>query len=197
MWAATAKLMSKLLSTVILLGGGLLIVAARNPRIRRRLGQIQALGRNAAHENYVGEVRTQFTLHETARFSEGTLVYGSGEIHIAEGTYLGRHCYVCAQPAAARIDIGRDCAISHNVHIRTASYRKDGDFVQAVQSDLEWANIRIGDRVWIGAHVFITGGVTIGDNSIVGANSVVTRDVPPNSIVGGVPARLIRSKDPS
>ncbi len=185
------------MSHVVWIAGGVLIVVARNPRARQRLGQVQALARVAAHENYVEDIRTRYHLHHTARFASGTELFGSGKIQIDEGTYLGRHCYVCAQPAAAKVEIGRGCAISHSVHIRTASYRTHGDFAQAINSDLDWANIRIGNSVWIGAHVFITGGVTIGDNSIIGANSVVTRDVPPNSIVGGVPAHLIRLKDPS
>jgi maltose O-acetyltransferase len=52
----------------------------------------------------------------------------------------------------------------------------------------------IGNGVWIGANVFIGPGINIGDNSIIGANSVVVKDVLPNSIVGGVPAKLIRMK---
>ena len=55
-------------------------------------------------------------------------------------------------------------------------------------------NVIIEDFVWIGANVFINPGVTIGKNSIVGANSVVVRDLPPNGIYGGVPAKLIKLK---
>ena len=52
--------------------------------------------------------------------------------------------------------------------------------------------VRIGNDVWIGADAFIRGGVTIGDGAIVAAHAVVTKDVPPYAIVGGVPARVIR-----
>lgn len=55
---------------------------------------------------------------------------------------------------------------------------------------------RIGNDVWIGADVFLSAGVTIGDGAIVAARSVVTRDVAPYSIVGGVPARPIRDRFP-
>jgi len=51
---------------------------------------------------------------------------------------------------------------------------------------------RIGDNVWCGAHVVVTSGVTIGERAVVGANSVVTSDVAPYSIVGGVPARVLK-----
>ena len=56
-------------------------------------------------------------------------------------------------------------------------------------------NITIEDFAWIGANVLINPGITIGANSIIGANSVVTKDVLPFSIVGGVPAKLIRMKN--
>jgi acetyltransferase-like isoleucine patch superfamily enzyme len=55
----------------------------------------------------------------------------------------------------------------------------------------------IGNNVWLGSKVVVLRGVTIGDNAIVGANAVVTHDVPPGVIVGGVPARLIKGVERS
>ena len=55
--------------------------------------------------------------------------------------------------------------------------------------------IHVGNKVWIGSHVTILPGVTIGDNSIVAAGAVVTHDVPENSIVGGVPAKVLKKID--
>ena len=53
--------------------------------------------------------------------------------------------------------------------------------------------IVIGKNVWIGANVTILGGVTIGDNSIIAAGAVVNKDIPPDSVAAGVPARVIKS----
>ena len=55
------------------------------------------------------------------------------------------------------------------------------------------APIMIGDHVWIGFGATILGGVTIGDGAIVAAGAVVTKDVPPKALVGGVPAKVLRS----
>ena len=55
--------------------------------------------------------------------------------------------------------------------------------------------MRVGHNVWIGYGACVLRGVTIGDNSIVGTSSVVTREVPENAVVAGVPARVIRMRD--
>jgi acetyltransferase-like isoleucine patch superfamily enzyme len=80
------------------------------------------------------------------------------------------------------------------VDIRTEGYNTLIPFKEALNGPGVSANIVIEDYVWIGANVFICGGVVIGENSIVGANSVVTHNLPPNSICAGVPAKLIRYK---
>jgi len=61
--------------------------------------------------------------------------------------------------------------------------------------EIKYGNVIISDYVWIGANVFISPGVKIGNNSVIGANSVVTKDVEKFSIMGGVPAKLIRFKN--
>lgn len=61
--------------------------------------------------------------------------------------------------------------------------------------DLRSLPVRIGDGVWVGANATVLPGVTIGDGSIVAAGAVVTEDVAPNTVVAGVPARLVRKLD--
>ncbi|UCH36787.1 MAG: hypothetical protein JSV65_14285 [Armatimonadota bacterium] len=66
-----------------------------------------------------------------------------------------------------------------------------GPEMQFVEKD-----IVIGDHVWIGTCAFIREGVTIGDHAVIGANAVVTKDVPPYTVVAGTPARVLRTLDP-
>jgi len=56
-------------------------------------------------------------------------------------------------------------------------------------------DVRVQNNVWIGYGACILRGVTVGDNSVIGTSSVVTRDVPANAVVGGVPARVLRMRD--
>ncbi len=164
-------------------------------RGRARMAQVYRLLRQAAHNDDADTIRGRYNIHPTARWGLGTWIGGSGEITICADTYLGRDCFVVSDPHGAKIQIGKQCAISHNVHIRTAGYEPDMPFEQARLSPAVSRDIQIGDFVWIGANVMVLGGVTVGANSILGANSVVTQDVEPNSIYGGVPAHLIRRKN--
>lgn len=87
------------------------------------------------------------------------------------------------------ITIGDDALIGHNVVIATLNHAID----PAQRAATEPTPVHIGNSAWVGANATILPGVTIGDGAIVAAGAVVTKDVPPNTIVGGVPARFIRA----
>ena len=89
------------------------------------------------------------------------------------------------------IYIDEGALIGHGVVLATLNHDIDPEKRQ----QLHPAPIHIGKRVWIGANATVTAGVTIGDNAVVAAGAVVTKDVPANAIVGGVPAKLIRMID--
>ena len=84
--------------------------------------------------------------------------------------------------------IGSHCTISWNVTIMDDDLHE----IKKLCTDEKTPDITIGDHVWIGANVFITKGVIVGNGAVIAANSVVTKDVPDFTLVGGNPARIIR-----
>ena len=78
--------------------------------------------------------------------------------------------------------------IGHNAVLATLNHNPDPE----KRNNLLPAPIHIGKKVWLGANVTVLPGVTIGDNAIVAAGAVVTKDVEPNIIVGGIPAKFIK-----
>jgi acetyltransferase-like isoleucine patch superfamily enzyme len=108
-------------------------------------------------------------------------------IVIGNGTYLNRNTEIVA---AQCVTIGRDCKIARDVIIM------DTDQHELPGSTLATRPVQIGDRVWIGSRAIVLKGVTIGSDAVVAAGSVVTRDVPPRTVVAGVPARIVRSIEP-
>ncbi|MFA8357122.1 sugar O-acetyltransferase [Burkholderia ubonensis] len=115
--------------------------------------------------------------------------YTAGGVDIS----VGRNVFVnqnCTFYDLGGLDIADDVMIGPNVSLITTGHpiepSQRRDFVVAKP-------IVIERNVWIGAGATIIGGVTVGENSVVGAGSVVTKDVPPNTLVGGNPARVIRS----
>lgn len=92
---------------------------------------------------------------------------------------------------SGKITIGNNVFITPNVCIITEEHAMD---VEQRQAGLEYTHpVTIGDNVWICAGAIVLPGVTIGPNSVIGAGSVVTKDVPPNSLAVGNPCRVMRT----
>lgn len=118
--------------------------------------------------------------------------------------HVGDECFVnynCTFLDVSPITLGNGVWIGANVTIATPNHpliaeeRLNADYPDG-RHNLEFSDpITIKDGCWICSSSTICGGVTIGENSVVAAGSVVTRDVPPNSLVAGVPARVIRQID--
>jgi acetyltransferase-like isoleucine patch superfamily enzyme len=105
---------------------------------------------------------------------------------------LGKDVFInsgCRFQDTGGITIGDGSLIGHGSTLTTLNHGIDPDR----RADMIPSPVTIGRKVWLGAAVTIVPGVTIGDGAIVGAGSVVTKDVPANTIVGGVPAKLIRA----
>jgi acetyltransferase-like isoleucine patch superfamily enzyme len=145
------------------------------------------------------DVRRRFCLRQEAgaavSFGNGCVldndltVEVGGVLRVGDRVIFGHHCTVAA---VERIEIGDDCMFAELVSIRDHDHAFGRADVPYREQGHVSAPVRIGRNVWLGAKVTVVKGVTIGDNAVVGANAVVTRDVPPNSVAAGVPARVIR-----
>jgi acetyltransferase-like isoleucine patch superfamily enzyme len=114
-----------------------------------------------------------------------------GEVHIGAKSVLGQECTISA---FQHVSIGRECIVADRVMLIDFDHG-----VVEVERPIRFQGIykrdvRVGHNVWVGYGACFLRGVTVGDNAIVGTSSVVTRDVPANAVVGGIPATLIRMR---
>ncbi len=115
-----------------------------------------------------------------------------GEVSIGSKTVMGQECTISAYQ---HVSIGRECIIADRVMLIDFDHG-----VVEVERPIRLQGIykrdvMVGSNVWIGYGACILRGVSVGDNSIVGTSAVVTKDVPDNAVVGGVPAKLIRTRE--
>lgn len=112
-------------------------------------------------------------------------------------TKLGKQVYInfnCCILDGGTVEIGDKAMFAPNVSVYTATHPTDP---QKRLDGLEMTKkIKIGNNCWIGGNSIIGPGVTIGDNSVVGTGSVVIKDVPPNVVVAGNPARIVNHLTP-
>jgi acetyltransferase-like isoleucine patch superfamily enzyme len=114
---------------------------------------------------------------------------GGNEIRVGRRVFVNQNCTFYD---LGGLDIADDVMIGPNVSLLTAGHPLEPSQRRAVTIGKP---IAIERNVWIAAGATIIGGVTVGENAVVAAGAVVTRDVPPNTLVGGVPARVIRAID--
>jgi acetyltransferase-like isoleucine patch superfamily enzyme len=113
-----------------------------------------------------------------------------GRIEIGAGTFLNLGVMVAA---AELVEIGEHCMFANGCFVTDADHRFDDP-----DKPVPWHGFtpkgptRIGDNVWCGANVVVTGGVTIGPRCVIGANSVVTHDLEPFSVAAGAPAKVLK-----
>jgi acetyltransferase-like isoleucine patch superfamily enzyme len=115
-----------------------------------------------------------------------------GEVSIGAKTVMGQECTISAYQ---HVSIGRECIVADRVMLIDFDHG-----VVEVERPIRLQGIykrdvRVAHNVWIGYGACILRGVGVGENSVIGTSSVVTRDVPANAVVGGVPARVIRMRE--
>ncbi|MDB5059870.1 MAG: putative acetyltransferase [Chloroflexi bacterium] len=108
-------------------------------------------------------------------------------VNIGNGTYINRNTEIVA---AQSVFIGRDCKIARDVLIMDTDQHPVGS------APMVHGPVKIGDRVWVGSRVIVLKGVSIGHDSIIGAGAIVTKSIPPHSVVVGQAARVVRTLCP-
>ncbi len=135
----------------------------------------------------------------------GKHVYVGSNVSLANVT-IGNHSYINSGTIIRDTVIGSFCSIASNVKIvmgshptnlistHPAFYANNKGFITYADKTYfqEYFPVEIGNDVWIGEEVMIPGGIKIGDGAIIASRAVVTKDVEPYSIVGGVPAKFIK-----
>ena len=115
-----------------------------------------------------------------------------GVVSIGAKTVLGQECTISAYQ---HVSIGRECVIADRVMLIDFDHGTVEVERPIRLQGIYKRDVRVGHNVWIGYGACILRGVTVGDNAVIGTNSVVTKDVPANAVVGGVPARVLRMRD--
>jgi acetyltransferase-like isoleucine patch superfamily enzyme len=151
------------------------------------------------------------TIQDHARISNATLE-GNSTIQtgcVLDQVVLGAWSYIARETVLNDVRLGRFCSIGPRTIIGAGEHPTDlistspvfysdrgqcGPGFASATTFTERRTVTIGHDVWIGAHVFIRDGVSIGNGAIVAAGAVVARDIPPYAVVGGVPAKPIRSR---
>lgn len=119
-------------------------------------------------------------------------------IHVGKGCFMNYGCtFLDVSPITLEdgVWLGANVTLATPMHPYLSEERLPKEYPDGFH-DLEYSKpITVRENVWICSGATVCGGVTIGENSVVAAGAVVTRDVPPNTIVGGVPAKVIRETD--
>lgn len=114
-----------------------------------------------------------------------------GEVRIGAKSVIGQECTISAYQ---HVSIGRECIVADRVMLLDFDHGVV-DVERPIRlQGIYKRDVRVGHNVWVGYGACFLRGVTVGDNAVVGTSAVVTRDVPANAVVGGVPARLIRMR---
>ena len=133
--------------------------------------------------------RSGMQIEKTCEVNGGVRFFGRGPVYLGGNTWIGPNCDFYTHPEA-EITIGANCDVAPGVGFITGGHDIGGANRRAGTG---WAKpILIGDGCWIGSRVTILGGVRVGDGVVIAAGAVVVGDVPPNCLVGGVPAKTLR-----
>lgn len=158
------------------------LMARKFSRVYNDTLETEQKSRTKLIKNIFGSCGKNFTIEPDFRFDYGYNIF------IGENFYANFNCVILD---VCKVLIGNNCMIGPGVHIYTATHPLDPD---DRNSGKEYGKpVNIGNNVWIGGSAIINPGVTIGNNAVIASGSVVTKDVPESTVVGGNPAKVIKS----
>lgn len=134
-----------------------------------------------------------YELSTNVKIAASAIIMGNIKVRIGDGSFIGHETLITGGDSA--ISIGKNCDISSRVSIVSGTHQVNPSGMRVAGKGIG-RDVVIGDGVWIGFGAMILPGVSVGNMSIVAAGSVVTKDVPSYTMVGGNPARILKSLRP-
>jgi galactoside O-acetyltransferase len=160
----------------------------------------------ATYPDFVERLKS---IGDKVKFATGVTIIDPEHLSIGDNTFFNVGVHIQAGPGVTvgsethfapfcvlygPLEVGNKCAVAAHTVFASVGHTHDDPEVAFVDAPAQSKKIVVEDNVWIGANAVIIGGVRIGTGSIVAAGAVVTHDVQPYSVVGGVPARLLRKR---
>lgn len=157
------------------------------------IGKFVRIGRWSRLQAWPGgtlKIGDYFSLGDSCVIENGFGIAGRrGDIIIGNNVGIGAFSFISCP---SLVEIGNDCIIGQYLSIHAQNHLFEGSELIRLQGTTE-EGVRIGNNCWLGAKVTIMDGVSIGDGSVIAAGAVVTKSFGPNSVIGGCPAKVIRT----
>ena len=141
---------------------------------------------------WINNKAMKIVLNDFSYIKNDVIIQGSGKLILGKKSYISSYSTIGANEL---IHIKENVMIADNVTIRDTDHNHDKIDIAMIDQGITTAPVTIENNVWIGHGVTITKGVTIGKGAIIAAGAVVNKDVPAFTIVGGVPAKIIKSRN--
>jgi acetyltransferase-like isoleucine patch superfamily enzyme len=186
---ANLQLLLSLRAPALIFAGRLAVLQGMRHAEIGRYARIARFARITAWRGGRLRIGRNFSLGESSIIENGfNIAAMKGVIEIGDNVGIGAFSFISCPSS---VKLGSDCIIGQYFSVHAQNHVVDGAGLFRLQGTIE-RGVEIGDNCWIGAKVTVLDGVTIGAGCIVAAGAVVTKSFPPNSVIGGCPARLLR-----